>query len=157
MRSKFIKFLISNLKWQINSSSNFASFLTVMTHSSSVNFKLIHFLLWTKGLYQSPNFDIFECSGKNLLNSSCHFSNHKWVFLQILHHSSVSWKITLLYFFSSNIIYFGLMEPIESANFGDFWVLGSKFVKFLMSSLNDKSISLQFLYHSSLLWYITPL
>ena len=39
--------------------------------------------------------------------SSCHFPNHKSVFLQILHHSSVSWKITPLYFFfRSNIKYF---------------------------------------------------
>ena len=28
-------------------------------------------------------------------------------FIQILHHCSVSWKITPLYFFSSNLIYFG--------------------------------------------------
>ena len=35
------------------------SFLIVMTHNSSVNFKLIHFLLWIKGSYQSPNFETF--------------------------------------------------------------------------------------------------
>ena len=57
---------------------------------SSVNFKLIHFLLWIKESHQSPNFKTFECSGKNLPNSSYHFPNHKSVFLQILHHSSVS-------------------------------------------------------------------
>ena len=59
-----------------------------MTHNCSANFKLIHFLLWTKESHQSPNFDIFKCSGENLPNSSCHFSNHKSVFLQILHHST---------------------------------------------------------------------
>ena len=69
---------------------HFASFFMVMTHNSSVNFKLIHFLLWKKGSHQSPNFDIFHCSGENLPNSSCHFSNHKSVFLQILRHSSAS-------------------------------------------------------------------
>ena len=51
-----------------------------MTHNSSVNFKLIHFLLWTKESHQSPNFDTFKCSGENSPNSSCHFSNHKSVF-----------------------------------------------------------------------------
>ena len=39
-------------------------------------------------------------------NSSCHFPKRKSVFLQILCDSSVSWKITPLYFFRSNFIYF---------------------------------------------------
>ena len=39
-------------------------------------------------------------------NSSCHFPNRKSVLLQILCDSSVSWKITPLYFFRSNFIYF---------------------------------------------------
>ena len=69
---------------------NFASLFNVMTHNSSVDFKLIHFLLCTKGSHQSSNFNTFKCSGENLANSSCHFPNHKSVFLQILHHSSVS-------------------------------------------------------------------
>ena len=34
-------------------------------------------------------------------------------FIQILHHCSVSWKITPLYFCSSNLVYFGLKEPIK--------------------------------------------
>ena len=41
------------------------------------------------------------------------------VFIQILHHYSVSWKITPLYFFSSNLIYFGQKEPIK-VKFSDF-------------------------------------
>ena len=53
----------------------------------------MHFLLWTKGSHENTNFDIFKCSDENLLNSSCHFPNHKSVFLQILHDSSVSWNI----------------------------------------------------------------
>ena len=64
-----------NFEMTINSSSNFASFFIVMTYNFSINFKLIHFLLWTKVSHQSPNFDIFDCSGENLPNSSCHFSN----------------------------------------------------------------------------------
>ena len=88
-RVKICQILVSTLKRQVNSSLNFASFLIVVIHNSSVNFKLIHFLLWIKGSHQSPNFEAFECSSKNLPNSSCHFPNHMSVLLQILHHSSV--------------------------------------------------------------------
>ena len=56
LESKFVKFLMSILNWQFNSSSNFASFSIIKTQNSPVNFKLIHFLLWIKGSYQSPNF-----------------------------------------------------------------------------------------------------
>ena len=110
---KFVKFLVSVLKWKVNSSSNFALFLIVMTHNSSVNIKVIPFLLWAKGSHQSSNFDTFRCSGENLPNFSCLFSNHWSVFLQNLRNSSVSWKITHLYFCSWNNIYFGQKEPIK--------------------------------------------
>ena len=111
--SKFVKFLISILKRQVNSSSNLASFFIVMIHNSSVNFKLMHFLLWIKGSHKTPNFETFKCSIENLPNSLCHFPNYKSFILQILHHSSVSWKITPLYFFRSNVIYFARKEPIK--------------------------------------------
>ena len=70
------KFLMSILKWQANSSLNFASFFTVMTHNSSVDFKLISLLFWIKGSNQSPNFETCKCSGENWPYSSCHFPNH---------------------------------------------------------------------------------
>ena len=91
--SKFFKFLMSVLKRQVSSSSNFLSFFSVITHTCYVNFKLVHFLIWIKGSHQSSNFDI-EGFGENLPNSLRHFLNHKSVFLEVLHHSSVSWKIT---------------------------------------------------------------
>ena len=94
-------------------SSSFASIFSAIKRSSPVNFKLIHFLLWIKGSHQSPNFETFECSGENLPNSSCHFWKHKSVFLQNLHQSSVLSKITPLYFFGSNILYFGQKQPIK--------------------------------------------
>ena len=100
------------LKRQVNSSSDFASFCIFLTYGSSVNFKLIHFLLWIKGFHQSSNFETFECSGEILSYSSYHFLNHKPVFLQILHHSSLSWKITPLYFYRSNGTHFPQKEPI---------------------------------------------
>ena len=51
---KLSQFLMSILNWQVNSSSNFASFFIFMTQSSSVNFNLMHFILWIKGLHQRP-------------------------------------------------------------------------------------------------------
>ena len=54
--TKFVKFLMSILNWQFNSSSSFASFSIIKTKNFPVNFKFIHFLLWIKGSYQSPNF-----------------------------------------------------------------------------------------------------
>ena len=90
----------------------------------------MHTLLWTKGSYQSPNFDTSNSSGENLPNSSYHFPNQKSSFLQILHDYSVSWKITPLYFFRSNVIYFARKGPIKVQIF-ETWVLWSKFTKFL--------------------------
>ena len=58
--------------------------------NSPVNFDLIHFLLWIKGPNKSLNFVTFVYSSENLPNSSCHFPNHKSLFLQSLHHSLVS-------------------------------------------------------------------
>ena len=98
-RWKFVKIL----KRQVSSCLTFVSFFIVITHNSSVNFKVIHFLLWAKGSHESSNFDTFECSGQNLPNSSCHFPSNKSIFLQILHHSSISWKITPLYFLAQTI------------------------------------------------------
>ena len=87
-KSKFFRF--SSARVKTNQIPRVMSCFIVMTHNSSVNFKLIHFLLWTKESHQSPNFDTFKCSGENLPNSSCYFPNHESVFLQILDHSSVS-------------------------------------------------------------------
>ena len=82
--SKFVKFFMSILKRQVSSFSSFVSFFIVMTHNFSVNFKLIHFLLWTKGSHQSSNFDTFECSGENLSDSSCHFPSNKSIFVNLV-------------------------------------------------------------------------
>ena len=152
---KIRQIVVSVLKRQVNSSSNFISFFIVMIHNSSVNLNLIHFLLWIKGSHQGPITETFESSGKNFLNSSSHFPNHKSVFLQIWHHPSVSWKITPLDFFRSNVIYFSQNETIKST-FWEWWVLRSKFSKCL-SFLNRKSVFLQILHHSSVSWNIIPL
>ena len=128
-----------------------------MTHNSSVNFKVIHFRLWAKGYYKSSNFDTFECSGENFLDSSCHFPSNKSVFLQTLHHSSLSWKIAPLYFFISNSIYFAQKEPIKVKICETFESSGQNLSNYLCQSWNDKLIHLQILYPSSVSWKITPL
>ena len=121
-----------------------------MTHNSPVYFKSTHFLLWIKGSHQSPNYETFD-TGENLLNSSCHFSNHKSVFLKILHHSSVSWKITPLYFFSSN---FGQKEPIKVQIFEIFKCL---YQNSSCQFWNNKLIPPQTFHHSSVSSHVTPL
>ena len=154
--SNFVKFMLI-LKRQVSSSSIFVSFFIVMTHNSTINLKLLHFLFWTKGSYESSNFDTFECSGQNLQNSSCHFPNYRSVFLQILHHSSVSWKITPLYFFSSNNIYFAQKEHIKMKFFETFKCLGPILSNSLCQFWNKELIPPKILYPSSVWCRITPL
>ena len=116
--SKFVKFFLSILKRQFNSSSIFVSFFIVMTHNSYVSFKRIHFLLWIKGSHQSSNSDTCECSGENLPNSSSHFPNHKSVFSSNFTSPFSVMKDNSSVVFKSNIKYF------------KFWRLSSARIKF---------------------------
>ena len=83
-------------------------------YPSSVSWKIIPLYFFSssniyfaqKELIKMKIFETFECLGQILSNSLCQFWNDKSIPLQILHPSSVSWKITPLYFFSSNNIYF---------------------------------------------------
>ena len=75
-------------------------------------------------------------------------------FLQILHHSSLLWKVTPLYVFSSNIIYFGQMAPIKMLIFETFECLGQNLSNFSCQFWNDKSIPFYIFHHSSLSWHI---
>ena len=70
------------------------------------------------GQKQPPkrNFQTFEWLGKNSPNFSCHIWNHRSVFLQTLLHSSASWEIIHMYFFSWHFIWFGQKEPIKVQN-----------------------------------------
>ena len=99
-------------------------------------------------LYQSSNFDAFKCSHENLQNSSCHFPCNKSVFLQILHHSSMSRKITSLYLFSSKNIYFAQKEPIKMKIFEIFDCSGQFLSNSLCQFWNEESIPLQIFYPS---------
>ena len=119
------------MKRQVNSSSNFSSVFSVISHNCSVNFYLMHFLLWTKGSRESTNFDTFNCSGKNLPNFSCHFPNHKSVFVK-----NFAWPVSVMKDNSS--VYTFLGQVLYSLHQRDQWKFkflrllhGSKFPKFL--------------------------
>ena len=101
-------------------------------------------------------FEIFEWSGQILSNSLCQFWNDKWIPLQILYLSSVSWKINPLYFFSWNNRYFSGKEPIKMKIYKNFERSGQN-LNFFFQFWNNKSIPLQILYLSSVSWKITPL
>ena len=148
---------MSILKWQVNSFSNFTLFFVVITRNSLLSFKLLRFLLCIKGPNEGPNFETFMCSDENLPNSSCHFPNRKSVYLQILHHTLMSWSETPQYFFSSNIIYFGPNQPIKVSTFETFELSSQNSSNSLCQFWNDKSIPLQIFHHSSVSLLITPL
>ena len=57
--------------------------------------------------------ETFECSGQILSNFLGQFWNDESIPPQISYPSLVSWKITLVYFFSSKNIYFARKEPIK--------------------------------------------
>ena len=99
-------------------------------------------LLWAKWSHQRPNFESFKCSGENLSIFSCYFPNHMSVFLQILHHSSESWKITPLYFLGQKLLC--TKGTNQSASFWDFQVLGSKYTKCLSFLKQQISFSSKF-------------
>ena len=85
------------------------------------------------------------------------FWKYKPVFLQTLYQSWVQSNITPLYFFSSNIIYFGQKQPIKVQIFEIFECSGQNSSNSSCQFWTDKSIPLQILHHSSLPWHITSL
>ena len=132
---------------------------------SSVSWKIIPLYFFSsKNIYFAQKepikmkiLEIFECSGQILSNSLCQFWNDKSIPLQILYPSSVSWKITPLYFFSSNNIYFAEKEPIKMKIFETSEHSGQILSNSLCQFWNDKSVPLQILYLSSVSWKIIPL
>ena len=77
--------------------------------------------------------------------------------LQILHPSSVSWKITPMYFFSSKNIYFAQKEPIKINFFETFKCSGQNSPNSSCQLWNNKLVSLQILRNSSIPLQITCL
>ena len=77
-------------------------------------------------------------------------------FLQILDHSSVSWKITTLYLLRSKFIYFAQKKLIEEQLFENFEYLDQNSKNYCLFR-NNKLIFLRILHNSSVSWDITPL
>ena len=121
---------MSILKWQVKSITNFGLFFIVITRNSPLSFKLINFLLCIKGSNESPNFENFLCSGENLPNS-CHFPNHKSVFLLILHNSLVSWDIPSILFLDE-ILYAFSESSLSKYKLGEISNDQSKFWNFAL-------------------------
>ena len=71
--------------------------------------------------------------------------------------SSVSWKITPLYFFSSNSLCFAQKEPIKVKILETFDCSGQNLSNSLCPFWKNNSIHLQILYPSSVSWKIAPL
>ena len=157
LRSKFVKFFMSILKRQVDSSPSFASLFSFMKDYSSVLFSSNNIYFAQKEPIKVEIFETFECSGQILLNSLCQFSNDRSIPLQILYLSSVSWKIIPLYFFSSKNIYFAQKKPSKMKIFEASKCSGHILSNGLWQFSNDKSIPLQILYLSSFSWKITPL
>ena len=101
---KLTKLLMSFFNPRVSFPLTFASSISVIIHNSYEIFYLKHYMLWTKRPHQSTVFQTFEYSNESSSNSSYHFWNHKVRVFQILHYYWVSWKITPMYIFSSNLI-----------------------------------------------------
>ena len=85
---------------------------------------------------KGETFETFKCSGQKLSNFLSQFWKDKSIPPQVLYQSSVSWKITPLYFFSSNNIHFAHKEPIKMKIF-ETWALRWKFVKVIVPSFKQ--------------------
>ena len=110
---QFANFIMSFLEAQVRFPSNFVSILNAIKHNSSVLLSSNIIYFGQKQPLKVQIIEIFQCSGENMPNSSCHFSNRKTVFLQVLHDFLVSWTITPLYFFRSKVIYFAQKGSIK--------------------------------------------
>ena len=123
---KIIKFFMLTLNWRVKFSSIFAAFLIFMTHNSSVDCKLIHFLFLIKGPKKSPTFQAFECA----LVKICKIP---YVIFGSTSQFSFKFSINLE---CSNIIYLGQNQPIKVEIIEIFECGSQKMVKFLISVLN---------------------
>ena len=128
------------------------SFLTAYGRSSCFEF-LFCFSSTILLLKWNPYFLTCE----NMPNYSCQFWKRKSVFLQVLSQFSVPSNITLLFCFSSNIIYFVQKEPIKVQIFETFECSVQNLSNCSGQFWSDKSIPFQILHRSSLSWIMTYL
>ena len=155
---KFAKSHMLFSKQQVGFVSNFASFFKMSWKITPLYFFSSNNIYFPqKEPIKVKIFETLECSGQNLSNSLCQFWNEKSIPLQILYPSSVSWKVTPLYFFNSKNVYFAQKEPIKVKIFKTSEGSGQNSSNSLCQSWNDKWIPLQILYPPSVSWKVTPL
>ena len=125
---------MSFLKWWVNFSSIFVSFFILMTHNTSISF-----LRWAEGSLKSRNFGTFWVSLWKYTKFIMPFSKPQASFPYNLASFFSFMKKTFLYFFKAKNWILCRIGPNQNANSWGFWVLGSKFTKFL--SFLKKQIS----------------
>ena len=109
---------------------NFLFLFNFMKDNSSVLAQTIYTFLKRSPLkWNFWDFQVLRSKFVKFL--ACELWNDKSVPLKILYLSSVSWKITPLYFFSSNNIYFAQKEPIKVRVFETFEYSGQNLSNFL--------------------------
>ena len=91
------------LKAQVGFPSNLVSIFSAIKRNSTVNFKLVYFLLWPDRFYQSSNSGKFNFV---ILETANQFFFKFCITLQCH-------ETTPLYFFSCNFIYFQQMDPMK--------------------------------------------
>ena len=100
-------------------------------------------ILWSNRAHESTNFQIFECFNESSPNLSCKVYPRFASLFSVMKDNSSYLKP----------LYFGQNDPIK-LKFSDFWMVGWKFTKFLMSCLKQQVSFLQTLHHSSVSWEI---
>ena len=148
---------MSILKRHANSSPNFLSFFSFMKDNFYALFSSNNTYFAQKEPIKGKIFETFERSSQNLSNFWRQFWNDKSISLQFLYPSSVSWKITPPYFFSSKRIDFAQKEALKVKTFETFECLGQNLSNSLRQFWNDKSIPFQIFYPSPVSWKIIPL
>ena len=114
LRSKYVKFLMSILKRQVDSSPTFVSLFRFMKDNSSVFFFSSNNTYFVRKEHiKMKIFETLKCSDHNSSNCSCQLWNDKSSPLQILPHSSLSSQITLLWILNSYFFNSGMKDPIK--------------------------------------------
>ena len=138
LRWKFVNFLLSILKRQVDSSPNFVSLFSFMKENSCVLFEA-----WTiyTLLKRSPlKWKLVKPWSAQVKICQSPYDNFgtKSIPLQILHPSSVSWKITGMYIFTLNNIYFAQKKPRKMKQFETFKCSGQNLSNYLCQFWNGK-------------------
>ena len=96
---------------------------SVATHNTCETFSLKQHMIWTKRAHQCKIFRLLVALIKVHPILHAIFETTRSEFIQILHHFSVSWKITALYFLAQTSYSLGTNNP-SKWNFQTFLWLG---------------------------------